>query len=281
MTATWIWIRCRSASFTQPANGTLVDNGDGTFTYSPNLPTTTVPIASPTPSPMETAGPTTATVNITVSAVNDNPVAAVDAVITNEDTPLVISAASLLGNDSDVDLDTLSISSFTQPANGTLVDNGDGTFTYSPNLNYNGADSFTYTVSDGNGGTDTATVNITVSAVNDNPVAAVDAVVTNEDTPLVISAASLLGNDTDVDLDSLSIASFTQPTNGTLVDNGDGTFTYSPNLNYNGADSFTYTVSDGNGGTDTAVVNVTVSSVNSAPVANGTTRSRRQKIRHW
>ena len=130
--------------------------------------------------------------NITVNAVNDNPVAAVDAVVTSEDTPLIISAASLLSNDSDVDLDTLSIASFTQPANGTLVDNGDSTFTYSPSADYNGADSFTYTVSDGNGGTDTATVNITVNAVNDNPLAAVDAVVTSEDTPLVISAASLL-----------------------------------------------------------------------------------------
>ena len=75
-----------------------------------------------------------------------------------------------------MDLDTLSIASFTQPADGTLVDNGDGTFTYSPNADFNGADSFTYTVSDGNGGTDTATVNITVNAVNDDPVAAVDAV---------------------------------------------------------------------------------------------------------
>ena len=66
----------------------------------------------------------------------------------------------------------------------------------------------------------------------------------------MISAATLLGNDTDVDLDTLSIASFTQPANGTLIDNGDGTFTYSPTADFNGADSFSYTVSDGNGGTD-------------------------------
>ncbi|MFV2065460.1 MAG: DUF4347 domain-containing protein, partial [Pirellulales bacterium] len=101
--------------------------------------------------------------------------------------------------------------------------------------------------------------------VNGIPVAAADSVSTNEDTPLVISAASLLANDTDIDLDTLSIASFTQPTSGTVVDNGDGTFTYSPTANFNGADSFSYTVNDGNGGTDTATVNITVNPVNDAP----------------
>ena len=63
----------------------------------------------------------------------------------------MITAASLLANDTDIDLDTLSIDSFTQPANGTVAVNGDGTFTYTPTANFNGADSFTYTVADGNG----------------------------------------------------------------------------------------------------------------------------------
>ncbi|MFV2067355.1 MAG: cadherin-like domain-containing protein, partial [Pirellulales bacterium] len=254
------------ASFTQPTSGTVVDNGDGTFTYTPNAAYSgpdsfTYTVAD------GNGGTDTAIVNITVGPVNDPPVASDDSVVANEDTPLVISAASLLANDTDIDLDTLSIASFTQPTSGTVVDNGDGTFTYTPTANFNGADSFAYTVSDGNGGTDTATVNITVNPVNDAPVAAIDAVLTNEDTPLVISAASLLGNDTDIDLDTLSIASFTQPASGTVVDNGDGTFTYSPTANYNGADSFSYTVIDGNGGTDTATVTITVTPVNDAPVA--------------
>ena len=69
-----------------------------------------------------------------------------DSVSTNEDTPLVITAASLLANDTDIDLDTLSIDSFTQPANGTVVDNGDGTFTYTPTADFNGVDRFAYSV---------------------------------------------------------------------------------------------------------------------------------------
>ena len=78
----------------------------------------------------------------------------------------------------------------------------------------------------------------------------------------------------------LSIDSFTQPANGTVVDNGDGTFTYTPTANFNGEDSFTYTVADGNGGSDTATVNITVTAVNDAPVA-ATTASRPTKTRRW
>ena len=105
-----------------------------------------------------------ATVNIT--ALNVTPIT------TNEDTPLTFDSTALTVNDTDVDGDTLSVSSVTPTANthGTVVLNGDGTITYTPDLNYNGTAQFGYTVSDGNGGTDTATVTLNVQPVNDVPV---------------------------------------------------------------------------------------------------------------
>jgi hypothetical protein len=106
------------------------------------------------------------TFTITVNAVNDAPVAANDSATTNEDTAKDI---AVLSNDNDADGDTLSVSGFTQPAHGTVSDNGDGTLTYTPNANYNGGDTFTYTGNDGNGGTDEGAVDTTVNAVNDAP----------------------------------------------------------------------------------------------------------------
>ncbi|MCH7926071.1 MAG: cadherin-like domain-containing protein, partial [Planctomycetes bacterium] len=97
-----------------------------------------------------------------VPAGNAAPDAVDDAVSTNEDT--AVTTGNVLINDTDPEGDTLTITGFTQAANGTVVDNGDGTFTYTPNANFNGSDSFTYTVDDGNGNTDTATVNVTVNA---------------------------------------------------------------------------------------------------------------------
>ncbi|MCE5276587.1 MAG: tandem-95 repeat protein [Planctomycetaceae bacterium] len=194
-------------------------------------------------------------------AANADPTAANDAASTAEDTPVTIAP---LTNDRDADGDTLTISANTQPANGTLVKNANGTFTYTPKLNYNGTDSFNYTVSDGKGGTAKALVNITITPVNDAPAAVDDAATTAEDTPVTVNP---LANDTDVDGDALTISANTQPANGTLVKNANGTFTYTPKLNYNGADSFNYTVSDGKGGTATATVAITVTAVNDAPAA--------------
>jgi hypothetical protein len=164
----------------------------------------------------------------------------------------------LLSNAGDVDGDALTaIGLAISVGNGTLVDNGDGTWNYTLAANDDTSASFSYTITDGSGNVaGSATLDIT--SVNDDPVAADDSVSTDEDTPLVITAASLIANDTDVELDALSIASFTQPSHGSLVDNGDGTLTYTPNANFTGTDSFFYTVSDGRGGTDSSVVTIDV-----------------------
>jgi len=160
-----------------------------------------------------------------------------------------------LANDSDLDGDTISIQSFTQPTSGTVTQNPDGTLRYTPDDDFNGTDSFTYTITDGNGGTDTATVNLTVNPQNDPPVAVDDSKTTNEDVAVDID---VLANDSDLDGDTISIQSFTQPTSGTVTQNPDGTLKYTPDDDFNGTDSFTYTITDGNGGTDTATVTLAV-----------------------
>ena len=123
--------------------------------------------------------------------------------------------------------------------------NANGTVTFTPNANFNGAASFSYTVTDGRRTSNTATVTVNVAAVNDAPVANDDTLAATEDTPVTYTAAQLLGNDTDVDGDTLTIASVTSGTGGTAVLNANGTVTFTPNANFNGAASFSYTVTDG------------------------------------
>ena len=93
---------------------------------------------------------------------------------------------------------------------------------------------------------------VNVAAVNDAPVADDDTLAATEDTPVTYTAAQLLGNDTDVDGDTLSIASVTSGTGGTAVLNANGTVTFTPDANFNGAASFSYTVTDGTGAPATA-----------------------------
>ncbi|HTO82192.1 MAG TPA: tandem-95 repeat protein, partial [Methylomirabilota bacterium] len=182
-----------------------------------------------------------------------------DTVVTNEDVAV---GGNVLANDTDVDGDALTATLVTGPGHGTLVFNADGTFTYTPALNFNGADKFTYVANDGTANGNVATVNITVTPVNDPPVAKNDSVTTAEDTAV---KGAVLANDTDVDGDILTASLVGGPANGTLVFNPDGTFTYTPNANFSGTDSFSYKANDGTADSNVATVAITVTPVPDAP----------------
>lgn len=242
-------------STTSAEHGTLTDNGNGTYTYTPDADYFGNDSFSYTVSDGGKDG--IAEVSISIVPVNDAPVAADDTFATDEDTQVTISG--LLDNDSDIESDVLSIISTTTPAHGRLLDNTDGTYTYTPDADYYGSDSFTYTISDTDK-QDTAEVNITVKSINGAPVAVDDAFLINENSVLDLGEGSLLSNDTDEEKDPLTIVSVTAPGNGTLQDDGDGTYTYTPNEDYYGPDSFTYIISDGKA-TDSAVVTITVNGI--------------------
>jgi ribosomal protein S30 len=197
----------------------------------------------------------TATVNITVSAVNDAPVAAAQSVTTDEDTAKAITLAA-----TDIDGNTLVYSVVDQPTHGSLTITGPNV-TYTPDANYNGPDSFTFKANDGTVDSNTATVNITVSAVNDAPVAAAQSVTTDEDTAKAITLAA-----TDIDGNTLVYTVVDQPTHGSLTITGPNV-TYTPDAGYNGPDSFTFKANDGTVDSNTATVDITVNAVNDLPVA--------------
>ncbi|MCP4107238.1 MAG: tandem-95 repeat protein [Desulfobacteraceae bacterium] len=153
---------------------------------------------------------------LTVNAVNDAPVADNDTYSTDEDTPLTVSASGVLANDTDAESD---------PLHGIITLNSDGSFTYTPEAEWNGTDSFTYKASDGSTDSGAATVTVTVIAVNDAPAADSDKYTTDEDTALTIEAPGILANDTDAEGTSLTVSEFTEPSNGSLELNSDGSFT--------------------------------------------------------
>jgi VCBS repeat-containing protein len=241
-----------------PAHGSIVLNSDGSFTYTPDadyngLDSFTFEASD------GTATSNTATVSVTVSAVNDAPVAADQPVATDEDTDANGQVAA-----TDVDGDSLTYTLVAGPTHGSLDFNADGTFSYTPDGNYNGPDSFTYEASDGTATSNTATVTLTINPVNDVPVAADQPVTTNEDTDTAGQVAA-----SDVDGDSLTYTLVDGPSHGSLVFNSDGSFSYTPDANYNGTDSFTYLANDGIADSNSATVSLTVNAVNDAPVLAG------------
>jgi large repetitive protein len=210
-------------------------------------------------------------VTVNVTPVNDAPIANADTFTTLEDTPVVLSAAQLLGNDTDVDHEVLHIASVANGAGGTAVLNADGSVTFTPNANFNGAADFSYLASDGTANSNPARVSITVTPVNDAPVARADSAGTLEDTPIVLSAAKLLGNDTDIEGSALRIASVTSGPNGIATLNADGSVTFAPSADFNGNAAFSYIATDGAAMSSSALVSINVIAVNDAPVARADT----------
>ena len=214
-------------------------------------------------------GEAEAAVDLTVISVNDAPVAYPQSQTLAEDTNRSITLIASDVDQPDADFVPLTYTVTTPPAHG-ILQGTQAQLTYIPDPDYNGADSFSFKVNDAQVDSNTATVSLTVTPVNDTPVPQGDTASTDEDTPVTIS---VLANDSDIDVgDVLHIASVSTPAHGTatIIDNQ---IRYTPAQDYHGTDHFTYIVSDGNSGTGgltgeaEAAVDLTVISVNDAPVA--------------
>ncbi len=237
-------------------NGTLVDNGDGTWTFTPQIDDDTeVSFTFDIIDDEDLV--VSGSANLDILPINDAPNAENDVITTEEDTAVTI---DVLVNDSDVEGDVLSIQSASVPSEQGSVDIVNGKLVFTPAENFNGDATITYIVTDGDF-TDEAKVTVTVTPVNDSPVAVDDTVSTQEDTVVTID---VLTNDTDVDGDKLSIESASVPKEQGTVEVVDGKLVFTPAENFNGDAEITYTVTDGEL-TDEAKVTVTVNPVNDAP----------------
>ncbi|EHR1281265.1 tandem-95 repeat protein [Vibrio parahaemolyticus] len=237
-------------------NGTLVDNGDGTWTFTPQIDDDTeVSFTFDIIDDEDLV--VSGSANLDILPINDAPNAENDVITTEEDTAVTI---DVLVNDSDVEGDVLSIQSASVPSEQGSVDIVDGKLVFTPAENFNGEATITYIVTDGDL-TDEAKVTVTVTPVNDSPVAVDDTTSIQEDTAVTID---VLTNDTDVDGDKLSIESVSVPKEQGTVEVVDGKLVFTPAENFNGDAEITYTVTDGQL-TDEAKVTVTVNPVNDAP----------------
>lgn len=228
-----------------------------------------------------------AQVTVTVTAVNDPPVLVDDEFNTDSDTTLDVIAPGVLANDSDAEDGSVTVfDPFSGRSTlGALVSvNADGSFGYDPDGQFDAlgateiaTDTFQYSVRDSQGEEQTATVTILVTGINDEPVANDDVGATDEDTVLIVAAPGVLSNDADINAqDILSVDTFdaTSSLGAVVTMQADGSFTYDPqnvaalqNLapNQTETDTFTYSMIDGQGGSDSATVSITVSGLNDRP----------------
>lgn len=217
---------------------------------------------------------------------NTPPTAVADQFSTGEKISLALTPNQLLSNDSDINGDTLTITSIDNSKTIGQVSFNGTSVSYSPNGKYQSlgagvtaTDTFSYTISDGKGGTATAPVSITVTGVNDAPTAISKSGTTNQNQAITFLASNLLVGAIDPDVgDVLKVTSVTQAVNGAVVLNASGNAVFTPTSNFTGNGSFNYVVSDGKGGATSAKVSVVVNpvTVNRSPVANGDSATTKQ-----
>ncbi len=182
-----------------------------------------------------------------------------DAYDVDEDQTLDVPLLGVLENDTHSQGHALTATLADGPDHGTLSLNANGSFTFIPDADFNGTDSFTYLASDGDIDSNEATVTITVNPVNDTALAVDDTYTTDVNLALSPPAPGLLGNDEDVDGDSLTASIVTEPAHYLAFQlNSDGSFAYFPETGYLGPDRFTYKVNDGTDDSDVATVWINV-----------------------
>ncbi len=266
----------------QPAHGSLTQNLDGTLSYQPDANWSGTDSFSYRYSVTDPQNgellSNQAIVTLTVTAVNDAPTAPDGAATIMAGKPLVL---DLLAGAQDIEGDPLAASILTMPAHGTLEQNPDGTWTYIADITYFGDDAFTYQISDGQTASSPVTVNLAVIPANTAPVANDSVLQMNEDGSLILLAGAsgsaatpggdaLYGYDLaafglDAENDALTGTITAQPAHGTLVQNPDNTWTYTPDANWNGTDEIRFTLSDGKLLSNDAVLTLSVAAVNDAP----------------
>ncbi len=224
------------------SNGSVVDNGDGTYTYTP-----TTDYVGDGGYPFDTISTSgnVGSASVVIDVVDaDAPQTQDVTASTDEDTNLVITHVDLLNGDTDPTGGTLSVSGVSDPVNGTVT-NSSSDATFVPDPDYNGTATFRYTALSSNGKSAKGLVTVTVNAVND-PVIAEDfnyGFVTDS-APFTVADTVFFEHTTDPDGDTLSIAAVTNAVGGSVVDNGDNTFTFTATASDTDC-SYDYTVSDG------------------------------------
>ena len=181
--------------------------------------------------------------------INRPPTAVGDSLVLDEDSSIRAPYPSVLANDWDINHDSLTAERVTGPSHGWLSLYPDGTYYYSPYVNFFGSDVFTYRAKDPAGRySPPVEVRIQVTGVNDAPVAADDDVVSSENVAINRGqAAGVLANDSDVDSLALTAEVVFAPLHGTLALRADGSYTYSPVATYCGVDRFSYRAKDSEG----------------------------------
>ena len=250
---------------TDVTSGTLTLEASGAFTYTPDADIFGIDSFTyyATDGLLDSE---VVTVTITITPVNDLPVANDDAYSLDEDTTLTVSRPGVMANDFDIDGDVMTFYLYSPVSHGDLLGGPRGGFVYTPDANFSGIDNFTYWVTDGTGFSNIATVTFTVNAINDIPVAVDDAFSMDEDTVLTVSVPGVLVNDTDIDGDVLTATLVTDVSDGTLVLNADGSFTYTPDADFFGVVTFTYMANDGTDPSNVVTVTITVNDVPDEPV---------------
>ncbi|QDT28618.1 hypothetical protein Enr10x_39620 [Gimesia panareensis] len=277
----------------QPSEGSATSNDDGTFTFDPGSDfqdlaagETRLVTFTYTATDSHSAVSNTGTVTVTVTGVNDAPTAADTGIAATEDGSTVTTGVLTGDVDSDDDATTLTYAITAQPSEGSATSNDDGTFTFDPGSDFQDLAvgetrqvTFTYTATDSHSAvSNTGTVTVTVTGVNDDPTVADVGIAAVEDGATV--DGSFDGDDVDSDDTpvSLTYAITSTPSEGGVVNNNDGSFTFDPGSDFQDLAAgetrqvtFTYTATDSHSAvSNTGTVTVTVTGVNDDPTAADT-----------